>query len=448
MARRSFRTDAFFQSLTPVPGKQVEFPDDRVHGLALRVSSKGKKTWTFRYRNEDRRQRRLTFGPYPAVTLDQARRKANEAVGQVADQVDPAREKREARARRGARTVNTVGELIEDYFAASKLGQHKPNGRPKRQRTLDDEQSYYTRLIKPRFGQLPVAELQRADLQRFLDGIAKAAPGTARLCRNVLRQAYNYGLRREIVAKNPAQFGEVPAWKDRERVLSDKELRTIWKTCEAPEGVKALTLSIGMSLAIRFAMVTLQRGTEVTGLDARELDLEAKTWTIPSTRTKNHKVHVVPLSDMALTLLREAIGSEATRKGRRTQTGRAIPEFAFPSPNGNGPITRRAFTRAVSRIAEGTGIEDAVPHDFRRTGSTHLTGEHVGVPRFIVSRVLNHVSDTGGAATVTGVYDRNEYLAEKRNALARWAARLDEIVTGKKPASNIVRIGSKRRTRA
>src|SRR5436190_22845326 len=98
MARRTFRTVTYFQSLKSVPGKQVEYSDDRVHGLGLRVSPKGSKTWTFRYRNEGGRQRRLTFGPYPAVSLDRAREKANEAIGQVADKLDPAREKREAKA--------------------------------------------------------------------------------------------------------------------------------------------------------------------------------------------------------------------------------------------------------------------------------------------------------------------------------------------------------------
>ena len=87
------------------------------------------------------------------------------------------------------------------------------------------------------------------------------------------------------------------------------------------------------------------------------------------------------------------------------------------------------------------GIVDATAHDFRRTGATNLTGERLRVPRFIVSRVLNQISDTGGAAAVTEVYDRNEYLAEKRRALDAWASRLRDIVSGEKPASNVVSFG-------
>ena len=75
------------------------------------------------------------------------------------------------------------------------------------------------------------------------------------------------------------------------------------------------------------------------------------------------------------------------------------------------------------------GVADATAHDFRRTGATNLTGERLNFPRFIVSRVLNQISDHGGAAAVTGVYDRNQYLIEKRRALDAWARLLLEIVS-------------------
>ena len=86
-------------------------------------------------------------------------------------------------------------------------------------------------------------------------------------------------------------------------------------------------------------------------------------------------------------------------------------------------------------------MPDATPHDFRRTGSTNITGERIGIPRFIVSRVLNQMSDTGGAAAVTGVYDRNEYLPEKRRALDAWAALLTAIVAGEERRPNGVPVG-------
>ena len=80
-------------------------------------------------------------------------------------------------------------------------------------------------------------------------------------------------------------------------------------------------------------------------------------------------------------------------------------------------------------------------HDLRRTGATHLTGEGLSVSRFIVSQVLNHVSDTGGSSAVTAVYDRNAYLSQKRHALDAWAEQLAGIVSGEEAPSNVVRLG-------
>ena len=184
-----------------------------------------------------------------------------------------------------------------------------------------------------------------------------------------------------------------------------------------PAHVENLAMSRSTGLAICLAMVTLQRGGEVCGLHERELNRAAKLWTIPGERTKNHRTHVVPLSDLAVDLVDQAFAIAGNQKG-----------FAFPSPHKNRPMTRHALSRAAKRLTTALQIEDATPHDFRRTGSTHITSEGIGIPRFIVSRVLNQTSDTGGAAAVTGVYDRNEYLPEKRRALEAWSARLSELV--------------------
>jgi integrase len=164
-------------------------------------------------------------------------------------------------------------------------------------------------------------------------------------------------------------------------------------------------------------MVTLQRGGEICGFHRSELDWTAKKWTISGERTKNHLTHVVPLSNSALAIIDRAFTLSDSY-------------FAFPSRKRGveKAITRHAFSRASKRLTSALGIEDATPHDLRRTGSTHITSERIGMPRFIVSRVLNQISDTGGAATVTGIYDRNEYLREKRRALDAWAEELAGIV--------------------
>ena len=117
--------------------------------------------------------------------------------------------------------------------------------------------------------------------------------------------------------------------------------------------------------------------------------------------------------------------------------------FVFPSPRDKGKhIDRRALSRAMNRMCELLNINNATPHDLRRTGATNLTSERVEIPRFIVSQVLGHSSDTGGGAAITGVYDRNAYLKEKRRALDAWAVRLLEIVEDGNRVENVVSIYS------
>ena len=395
------------------PARQIEYPDAKVRGLALRVTPAGGKSWTLRYRTLEGRQRRMSLGGYPEVGLSEARRQAHARLGEVAGGGDPASDKQVARRSAAGRKLNTVEGLVERYLADAESGRHRPNARPKRRGTLALDGYYFERHIRPRIGNVPVQELTRSQVQRFLDEVGLGAPSTARHCRAVLRQAYNYAIRRELASSNPVQLADLPAPKQRDRVLTDAELRAIW---QAASGLARRSASTG--LAIQLAMLTLQRGDEIAGLHSREVDWSVRTWTIPGERTKNHLTHVVPLSDQSLAILGEAFGDE--KEG-----------FAFPAREGaRGTHLRRdSISKSVRRLTEVLGIEDATAHDFRRTGGTNVTSERIGMPRFIVSRVLNQISDTGGAAAVTAVYDRNEYLADKRKALQAWANLLEQIVT-------------------
>ena len=415
---------------------QIEYPDAKITGLALRVSGANAKSWTLRYRTGDGAQRRLSLGRYPAVGLSEARRRAQTALGAIAGGADPALDQRRSRSAARAQAVRTVTELIEAYFEDAEHGRHRQNGRSKRTSTLKMEREYFERSVRPRIGGVELKDLSRHEVQKLVDKIGSTAPSSARHCRNVIRQAFNYGLRRELVSHNPAQLVDVPSPRARERTLTDDELRAIWSACAAPHSIEGLTLSPAMGLLLRFAMTSLQRVGEVCRLHSDEIDRDRKVWTIPGTRTKNHRTHVVPLSTMALDLLDQAFVLARAAKDR----GNDWVGFAFRSPRTDGPIMRHAASRAMKRLTTAIGIEDATPHDLRRTGATNITGERIRMPRFIVSRVLNQMSETGGAAAVTGVYDRNDYLTEKRRALFAWEDVLSEIVAGSASAPKIVRL--------
>jgi integrase len=204
----------------------------------------------------------------------------------------------------------------------------------------------------------------------------------------------------------------------RSRVLADEELRAIWNALDKPP---FSPLTEPMALCLKLAALTLQRGKEVSGIDLTELDLNQRLWVIPGARTKNHRDHVVPLSPEALRVIVRAIALlPDDANGKRPRTGPLFPSPRDPAE----PITRHALTRAMTRLCAKLEINDAGPHDLRRTGATNITGERIGMPRFVVSAVLNHVSETGG---VTRIYDRNEYLPEKRRALEAWAKLLVQV---------------------
>lgn len=425
-----FRGDVVAKKITTIasvdaakadPSKQIEYPDSKVPGMALRVSPAGRKTWTLRYRTAEGDQRRLTLGTYPTLSLSQARDSAFDELRKATQGKDPARDRQAAKVAAKSRKLSTVTDLIESYLDDAAKGRHRPNARPNRASTIKQDRDYFERLIKPKLGKRPIGDVTRAELQKFLHDTEDAhGPTAARMCGTLIRASFNYGIRREAIDKNPAALLEIPRAGSRDRVLTDKEMKAIWATASAPPedvGVSAL-----MGVAVRLAMVTLQRGGEVCGMSEGEIDETAKTWTIPGERTKNHLTHLVPLPPLALDLINRA----------RKLRGKESNYYLFPSPRkrkkGEGTISRHALTRAVKHITTHLNIKNATPHDFRRTGATNITSERIGLPRFIVSRVLNQISDTGGAAAVTGVYDRNEYLAEKRKALEAWANLLKKLI--------------------
>jgi integrase len=261
------------------------------------------------------------------------------------------------------------------------------------------------------------------------------APSTGRQIRAVFQRLFTFARWLELIDADPSHFVQVDPPSARDRVLTDAELRALWTVLHDPDALAKLKVMPGRAIAIALCAVTLQRRGEVAGIDLSELDLIARTWTIPASRAKNGRAHVVPLSTEALALIDEA------RSIRLLARGEAQGDPLFPTAQGAAKaINAGNLTRVFVAAAREAGIANARLHDLRRTGATTMTSERIGVQRFIVSRVLNHAGDTGDAAAVTAVYDRNAYLPEKRRALEAWAALLTEIVAGQTRAANVVAI--------
>ena len=391
-------TTRFIDSIKPPLSDRTEYWDANTPGFGIRVAASGRKTWVLMYRvRGDTRLRRASLGTYPTLTLADARDAAKADLRAAAKGRDPAEE------RKAERTADTFGELADQYM--EKYAK-------KRKRSWFKDQQALDRDLLPRFRHRKAASIKRREVIDLLEDIVqRGAPVGANRTLEIIRRIYNWGIEREIVDTNPCQrIKKLGVERPRERVLADQEIRDFWKALEH-ETPRMVT-------HFKLRLITLQRGGEISRMRWRDLDLESGWWTIPAEFTKNGLAHRVALSSLAL----DVIGTMSDEK--------AAEGWVMPSPTGDGPL--RVFWRAIASIKKNSAL-DFVPHDLRRTGASRMTGD-LGISRFVVGRVLNHV-ETG----ITATYDRYAYDREKRLALDAWGQRLTAILEKKDtPDSNVV----------
>ena len=427
-------TDNFIKALTAPAGKRIEIFDQKISGLVLRVSGKGRKTWVLRYRTDNGRQPRFTIGTYPALKLADARDQALKLLAQAKTGDDPASERRKTRQTVQNAPVRTFGELFTAYIDASRKGHWKPKKKQKRERTIAGEEAVYRRYLKTKLGGSLLEEVQRSTVKKLLrDMMDKGIKAQTIQAQAVIRQTFAFGTAEydDLIFFNPATgFGVIGTTKPRTRVLSDSELKDFWGAIIEPpmlppgkngEG-RPVGLTRAMGIALQLSILLLVRENEIAGMRVDELNFETKTWLIPGERMKAGLPHLVPLPGRAITLIEEALALRPSPK----------LEHVFPSPRWhveNKGFRPDSIYHAMIDLVTAKKIKHATPHDLRRTGSTALTSERIGVAPFIRSKVLGHRSDTGGGSAVSMKhYDANEYIVDKRNALTAWQDLVLEIV--------------------
>jgi len=410
-------TDKSIAALKPKAARYEVWEDGRT-GLGVRVSPQGRKSWVFMYRF-DGKARRMGLGTYPAVTLAGAHVKHANAKALLERSIDPGVQ--ELERKRAERDAETVNDLAEEYLSKW--------ARPHKRSAHEDER-ILRKDVLPAWGKKKARDIRRRDVILLLDGIMeRGAPIAANRTLGVIRRMFNFGVSRDILDASPVVMVKSPAKeKTRERVLTPEEIRIFWKDLDkAP-------ISPGVCLALKLQLATAQRKGEIVGAAQSEFDLGEKIWTIPAERAKNGKAHRVPLSPMAVSLIENA------------QALAGDSEWLFPSPRSYGPIAARAANQALYRALmppsnrpkaaklakkPAMRLSNVTPHDLRRTAASNMAA--LGISRFIIGKVLNHVENN-----VTAIYDRYAYDEEKRRALEAWASRLEEIVSGKPATSNVV----------
>jgi len=395
-------TDRFVQSVVPPASGRAVYIDTEAPGLELRVSPHGGKSWSIRYRPKGGDRKRTTYGAYPSITLAEARVRAKEIGAAAARGVDlPAPEEREPEEqRKSANRPRTFGDLLDQYVERY----CKPNQRKWRlvERMFDVH-------VKPAIGNRPLAELRRADLVELLDDLQneKGLRAQVNRVRSQVVAALNWAVEREYLDANPAaavKKRKIEASRD--RVLSNDELRAIWRAAEALS-------EPGRSL-VKAWILTGQRRDEVRCMPWSEVDLGRALWTLPAARNKAKRDHEIPLSPAILALL-----------------GKPRPGVPVFTNNGQTPYAGQKRLKAI--LDRDSGVTGWTFHDFRRTASTGMAALHI--PQDTIDRVLNHAK-----ATLAGTYNRHEYLDEKRRALEAWAEHVAFIVGDARDAANIVEL--------
>lgn len=437
MPRRSGQvlTNRFIESLKA--GAKIQAYSDFTSGLELYVTPGGAKTFSFRYRLRDGTRRRINLGRWPSLRLEVARVAARTFANAVAEGRDPLDERRREREALRSRQVKTVADLM-DALLADPAKRLRPS-------TLAYWQWLNRKHVAPRLSGR-IEDVTPSAVRAALREIGEAAGRpTANRSFALIRRAFNFGVEEEHIVHSP--LGRMKALfreESRRRVLSDAEVRRLWLTATSTRLASRggdrqrdeLGVSRAMACGVQLCLVTLQRGGEVAGMTAGELNVRERLWTLPASRTKSRREHVVPLSCLALELIDEAAEIASVRLGR-TPSG-ADPIFPTkPGPDEEldetgqltcapASVTRLSLGRAMMRLCAASAIADASAHDLRRTGATAMASERIGVLSEVVARVLNHAPAGLG---VTAIYNRYAYLPEKRSALDRWAALLSSIVT-------------------
>jgi integrase len=401
-------TDVQIKKLT-TPTARREVPDGKITGLYLVLQPSGAKSWALRYRAAGK-PTKLTLGPYPTLDLANARRRAQEALGDVASGKNPAAEKKAAREAQKAASstadrVETVAASFIDKYVKRNVGESWAR----------EAERLLTKEINPKFGCKRLGEVKKSDIHDLLDEIVdRGAPIVANRTLAVFRRLCNWAVERGVVDASPCDKIKVPAAEEsRDRVLSDDEVRLAWTAFER--------LGWPFGQIAQLLLLTGARRDEIASGRWSEIDLEAKTWTIAKERSKNGVAHEIPLSDAAIAILKQLprIGDRKDALIFSTTGLTAVSGFS------------RAKDAIDNVILAARGAEVGAPdrwtfHDLRRTAASGMAG--LGIAPHVVEVVLNHRSGT--IKGVAAVYNRYSYATEKRQALDAWARRLEAIVTG------------------
>ena len=386
-------TSAVARSLTLPPGQRDKtYFNSEVAAFGVRVRAGGSRNWVIQYKVGGK-NRRLVLGAVSGLDASKARGMAKDTLAAIRLGKDPVADRLDAHVRAG----ETFGALLPRFLARQR-GRLKPRSYQESERHL----SVQCRPLHPR----PLDRIDRRAVAVRLAELAKSSgPTAANRCRASLSAYFTWLAKEGIVETNSVQYtNRAQEGGARTRFLSDDELTKVWRALGDDQ----------YSVIVKLLALTGGRRDELGGLRWSEVDLDRALITLPPERTKNRRPFQIPLSDVALDLLK------------------AQPKWTLPDGTERNFVFGRAdrggwqdWSGSKRELDARCGVSGWVLHDLRRTLST-VAHERLGVPPHVVEVLLSHVS--GHKRGVAGVYNRAAYLDERRRVLERWADHIAGLV--------------------
>lgn len=372
-------------------------------GLYLELAPAGGKWWRLKYRFL-RKEKRLSLGVYPQVSLKQARVRRDEAKRLLGNGIDPSAQRQAQKAIVTERAGNSFEAVAKEWFEKFS-GQWVKSHADKIRTRL--EQNVY-----PYIGGRPVAELTAREVLGVLRRIeGRGAVETAHRTKQSCSQVFRYAVATGRAERDPTvdlRGALAPVAEQHHASITDpKAIGALLRAIDGFEG------SPVTKAALQLAPLTFVRPGELRGAEWSEFDLDKAEWRIAAARMKMREQHIVPLPKQALQVLREL----------EPLTGRG--KYLFPGARTNGrSMSENTVNAALRRM--GYAKDEMTGHGFRSMASTLLNEQ--GWNRDAIERQLAH----GERDAVRGAYNFAEYLPERRKMMQAWADYLDALRTGAK----------------
>lgn len=378
--------------------KPYKLADER--GLYILISPSGSKRWHLRFSFKGQKKK-ISFGPFPEVSLKSARTKRDEARTLVADGVDPLQQRRDQKLEAQLASEHTFAAVAHEYIRKRANDGDKAISEATRSKT-----EWLLSLIEPKLGRVPVAEITAPLLLAALTDIQDSGRReTARRLRSFVGRVLNYAIATGRAENNPAPALRgalaTPSVRHHPAVIEPEALGKLLRAIDGYGGFASTNAALKLSAHL------FQRPGEVRQMKWSDLDFDAAIWTIPAGGTKMRREHRVPLSRQAIAIIRSM--EDVT----------TYSEYVFPSFNPKKPLSENAVTGALKRLGYA-GVMTA--HGFRTTASSLLNESNEFHPDAI-ERALAHQDSNA----VRAVYNRTQYWDERVRMMQWWSDKIDSL---------------------